>query len=122
MITGQSQNDISVLPQLNAYNYENLFSVYRDTATDPYYYNILNTVALPATLDPSVYYNYVVPGDFVSWTNLSYKIYGTIKLWWIICLSNNIVNPVQFPTSGATLKIIKPEMVREILNAIKSAQ
>jgi hypothetical protein len=122
MTNGQLQNDISGLPKLNAFNYENLFKIYRDADTDPYYYNILNTVALPDDLDPSIYYDYVVPGPFVPWTTLSYKVYGTIKLWWVICLSNKIIDPTSFPTSGATLKIIKPENVREILSAIKQAQ
>lgn len=118
----QNQNNIDVLPKLNDYNYENLFKVYRDSDDTPYYYNILNTIAFPSDLDPSVYYEYTVPGPFITWTNLSYKVYGTIKLWWIICLTNNIINPTQYPEGGAKLKIIRPEYVREILSSIKQAQ
>lgn len=118
----QNQNDIDVLPKLNAYNYENLFKVYRDSDSEPYYYNILNTVALPEELDPAVYYDYKVAGPFISWTNLSFKVYATIKLWWIICLANNITNPTQYPEAGITLKIIRPEYVREILASIKQAK
>lgn len=117
-----NQNDISTLPKLNAYNYENLFKVYRDSADTPYYYNILNTIALPDDIDPAVYYEYQIPGPSVSWTNLSYKIYGTIKLWWVICLANGIINPIEFPENGAKLKIIRPEYVREILSSIKQSQ
>ena len=119
---GNLQNNISALPKLNAYNYENLFRVYQDAVTSPYYYNIINTVALPTNLDPSVYYLYTVPDSFTPWTVLSYKIYGTIKLWWAICLANNITNPTSFPVGGTQLQIIKPEYIKDILAAIKSAQ
>lgn len=117
-----NQNDIGVLPKLNAYNYENLFNVYRDSENDPYYYNILNTIALPEELDPSIYYEYKVPGPSIAWTILSFKVYGTIKLWWIICLANKIINPIKFPEVGTTLKIIRPEYVREILSSIKESK
>ena len=122
MPTGQNQNDVAVLPKLNSFNYENLFKVYRDSVDTPYYYNILNTVALPADLDPATYYTYQVPGPNITWTNLSYKVYNTIKLWWIICIANNISDPTSFPEAGANLKIIRPEYVREILSAIKQSQ
>lgn len=117
-----NQNDITSLPKLNAYNYENLFRVYRDSEDNPYYYNILNSIALPDDLDPNIYYEFVVPGPFIPWTVLSYRIYGTIKLWWIICLANKIINPITFPVNGSKLKIIRPEYVREILSTIKQSQ
>jgi hypothetical protein len=122
MPDGQLQNDVAVLPKLNAYNYENLFKVYRDDADSPYYYNILNTIVLPEAIDPAVYYDHTIPGPNISWTNLSYQIYGTIRLWWIICLANNIQDPTSFPAAGSVLKIIRPEYVREILATIKQSQ
>lgn len=121
MADGQLQNDIDVLSKLNAYNFENLFKVYRD-GEDPYYYNLLNTIVLPTDLNPSVYYEYTIPGPNISWTNLSYQVYGTIRLWWIICIANDIQNPTAFPASGTKLKIIRPEYVREILATIKQTQ
>jgi hypothetical protein len=118
---GKNQNDIDVLPKLNAFSYENLFKVYQDSSDKPYYYNIINTVALPADMDPAIYYEYQVPSSFMSWTNISYKMYGTIKLWWILCLANNISDPTSFPEAGTKLKIIRTEYVREVLSAIKQS-
>jgi nucleoid-associated protein YgaU len=42
---------------------------------------------------PSEYYTLykIVEGD--TWTNIAYKHYRNIKLWWLICKFNNIKNP-----------------------------
>lgn len=36
---------------------------------------------------------------------ISYKNYGTIRYWWIVCLVNNIHNPFSDITVGAIIKI-----------------
>ena len=38
--------------------------------------------------------------DLISWTN-----YGTVAYWWIICLVNNIQNPLSDIEVGMILKI-----------------
>jgi hypothetical protein len=45
-------------------------------------------------------------------------VYGEIKLWWIITLANNIINPVEPLVVGSTLKIPNVEVVSEILTQI----
>ena len=59
--------------------------------------------------------------DGDSWTYLSNKFYGTIKLWWLICKFNKITNPFLELREGLTLKILKKEYVNNILQAIKNA-
>lgn len=36
---------------------------------------------------------------------ISFKMYGTEKYWWVICVVNNIQNPLTGITEGMTLKI-----------------
>jgi hypothetical protein len=36
---------------------------------------------------------------------ISYKLYGTERYWWIICVVNNIQNPLVDIIEGMTLKI-----------------
>ena len=53
------------------------------------------------------------------YTLISYKLYNTIQLWWLICAVNGIVNPVVFPLANTELMVLKPQYVRGVLQAIK---
>lgn len=115
-MTGKYHNDIEELPSLELYNFENIFKLYKDG--EHYFYNILKTINFPEKLDNSYYEKYRVKSS-MPLTALSFKFYNTTKLWWLIVLCNNINNPVQFITPGTTLKIIIPQFVPMIMDAIK---
>jgi len=112
--TPQKQNSIKELPYLDNFRYENIFNVYQNDK-DQYYYNILSKVNFPADIEESYYTTYTVTSDLLPYTFISNKFYNTTLLWWLICSVNNISNPVHFPKAGTTLKIIKPAIVRSIL-------
>ena len=116
---GKFQNDIDGLDKLTTYNLENIFRVYFDVDNNTHYYNICNTVFFPDELDQSMYTTYRVTGKGISWTYLSYIYYGTIKLWWLICMVNNIDNPIILPEPGKELKILTPDAVRIVLQEIQ---
>ncbi len=115
------QNDITELPFLENFRYENLFNVYQ-TADDKYFYNLLSKVNFPDNMDETFYSVYTVPNDNVSWTFISNKFYGTTLLWWLICSANKIQNPVYFPAAGTELKILNPDVVRNIIQQIITQQ
>lgn len=108
------QNNISELPYLENFRYENLFNVYQ-TNDDKYFYNILSKVNFPEELEETFYTIYTVPNNSISWTFISNKFYGTTLLWWLICSVNKIQNPVYFPAAGTELKILNPSIVRNII-------
>lgn len=113
---GSYQNNISSLPNLDEYKFENLFRVYN---IDNYYvYNIINSLKFDKDIDSSFYYDWTVNRP-LPWTIISYIHYDTINLWWLICIFNNIQNPVQFIETGTNLQILKPEYVRLIIDKIK---
>lgn len=112
------QNDIIDLPKLSEYNIENLYSIILDD-TDGYYYNLSNTLSFPDVPYDETYDLYFPTGS-ESWTVISYRFYGTIKLWWLIASFNNIINPIDFPDSTTKLKIPKIEVVRYILDKINN--
>jgi hypothetical protein len=114
----QKQNDINNLPTLDQFRYENIFNVYQNK-TGQYFYNILRKVNFPEDINETVYSTYVVPNDNLPYTFISYKVYGTIYLWWVICSVNHIINPVNYPTAGTKLKILKPEYVRSVLQSLQ---
>ena len=114
----QSNNNINELVELSDFNYENIFNMYK--VDDFYAFNILKTINLPEDLAPE-HYDWVMIDRKMSWANLSFLEYGTIKLWWLICLTNNIQNPVQFPAQGIRVKVINKRVVPQILRQIRSA-
>ena len=115
----KKQNEIKdvAITKLSAQNLENLFYVFkRDNGQ--YFYNILKTVNFPEDIDPTLYTQYETkPKD--TWPLIAHNFYKDVRLWWIVCSANQIMNPVKQPEPGTILKIIAPEMVRSILNKIK---
>lgn len=98
--------------------YENIFNTY-NTTDNHQYFNILRTVSFPDELPLDIVSNYTVVGS-VPFSVLSYDIYNTTKLWWLICLVNNIQNPVKLIEPGTTIKIIKPSAVDSVIAQIQS--
>ena len=117
METPQSQNDISTLPQLESFRYENIFNVYQNNANE-YFYNILAKVNFPTDIEEEYYDTYTVPNSYLPYTYISYQLYGTILLWWMICAVNNIQNPVFFPVAGTQLKFLKPQYARLVIEQL----
>jgi hypothetical protein len=115
----QTNNEIDDLFRLSDFNYENIFNMYK-TDDGFYAYNILKTVIIPADMAPQMY-DLVLVNRKMSWAYLSYLEYGTMKLWWLICLANGIKNPTLFPEQGIRLKIIKTDVIPLILKQIRES-
>jgi hypothetical protein len=109
------QGQIFELPNLSDLDYENIFSVYKDG--DQYFYNLLATTIFPKDLDSSLYTLYEVTGVDI-WPLISYKMYGSVKLWWLICSVNQIDNPVIMPPAGTKIKILTQSAVTSVLRTI----
>ena len=94
---------------------ENLFNIYLNEDNE-YYYNIMRTVNIEGldNIDMSYFETYIYK-EQDSWTVLSYKFYGTTRLWWLICKVNNIFNPFERPVEGTKIIYLKPEVVNNIV-------
>ncbi len=112
----QYQNQITDLPNLEDVRYENIFKVAKSDKF--FFYNIIKKISIPDDLQSDVYYEFRINSK-KPWTTLSNDVYGTQDLWWLICLVNNIFNPIDNPELGAVYKIIRPEFVNPILAEIK---
>jgi LysM repeat protein len=112
------QNQISELARLTEEKYENIFNVYQDE-DDRYYYNLLETINFPDNLPDAFFTTYTVqPGDTLPF--ISYKIFSSINVWWVIALANQINNPVLPLETGSQLKIPNMNIIREIISQINS--
>lgn len=116
---GQYQNSIASLPNLNAYRYEKIFKLYQ-TDNNQYFYNLIQSIFLPDQLDDRAIFYYTIKQQ-MPWTTVSYNVYKTIELWWLILLTNNLYNPFDIPSAGTVIKVIQPAYIPDILKEINSA-
>lgn len=120
MKVGSYQNQINDLPTISKERYENIFKIYNidDTSTNYRFYNILNKVTIPDDIDENllgtINLNVKVP-----WTILSYKLYNTQFLWWLIFLLNKPKN-IFYADSGIEYKYVLPENIISVLDTIEN--
>jgi hypothetical protein len=113
------QNDINELSKLDTENLENIFNVYREE-NGMYFYNLLQTVVFPQKLPSTLFKRYTICyGD--TWPFISFKMFNTPNLWWLILLANNIMDPTQLPKNGTSIKIPINTVVKEVLMQLRKA-
>jgi hypothetical protein len=104
---------------LNPYDYANIFTIYEDESGQMYF-NLINDLSIEGDIDPSLY-NEIFYNQNDSWYDLSNRYYGTTRLWWTILVANNIINPFKDVKTGDRLKILKKEVISDILAQINSS-
>lgn len=108
------RNQIKDIPKISSYNYDSIFNVYEDE-NGMYFYNLYNSIYIDDDISPLAYTTHIFSSeDF--WTKLADQYYGDKRLWWVILVANNITNPLKLPEAGTPIKILKPEVVSDILN------
>jgi hypothetical protein len=104
---------------LHPYDYANIFSAYTDE-NGYEFYNLSNAINISGDIDEGlVAYDTIY--SFSDWYSLSFKHYGTTRLWWIILVANNISNPFDI-IEGMRVKILKKEIVSEVLSQINNTK
>mgnify|MGYP001429592519 CR=1 FL=1 len=118
-MAGLYQNQIPSLSKLNKFRYENIFKVYIDDSNNRLIYNLNTSINFPEEISPDFFDQFTLDRK-VPWTTISYNIYSTIHLWWMITELNRVSNPIIMPKPGTVYKYIKPNKVNLILNQIES--
>lgn len=114
---GKIQDEILDLPQLSRERYENIFNVYKtikDENSFYYFYNILNKVVIPDSIDQE-FFDTITLNRRLPWTTLSFKLYNTMELWWLIFLINKPKN-IFVAEAGKEYKYIRQEYIDQIIN------
>ena len=103
---------------LSKNNYANMFNVVNKGEKS--YFNLCKNLRFKNVdkIDHSQYTDYLVMEDD-SWTNISYKHYNTIELWWLICKFNNVKDPFEELKAGTYIKIPTEELKDNILSIIQ---
>lgn len=96
-----------------------MFNVIKDDKSE-YYFNIFRNYTIPSYIkeNPRYFETYIVDNEDW-WDNISAHWYKTSELWWLVCFTNDIVNPYEDIYPGMTIKIFRREYYGDILNAIK---
>ena len=95
---------------------ENFLNIYQNT-NGQYFYNLIKPINVIKADNVSIEHTHVFSSQD-SWTNISYKYYQTIDLWWFICTYNQIQNPLKPIEPGTEIKILKSEYVGSILEEL----
>ena len=106
------------IPEINnsSFSYENFFNIY-ETDQGYRFYNLLKNISIFASNNSEIEQEYI--SDYTdTWYSISYRVYGTLNLWWLICLVNNIQDATKNPALGTQIKAIKPQFVGAIVNQI----
>ena len=105
---------------LSPFNFARIFNAYTDE-NNFNYYNLYNSLNIPEDIADSLYILHEwTPTD--NWYSLSSKFYNNVELWWIILAANQIVNPFDELDAGTHIKILKSQVVSDILSHINLAK
>jgi hypothetical protein len=97
----------------------NLFNVYKDS-DGAHFFNLLNTVQIPDDAINPVYFDEYFVTETDNLFHISHKFYGVVHLWWLIGYINKIVDP--FYIEGKKIKVLKPDIVGQILEFVLAAK
>ncbi len=115
---GKYQSNIPDLPNLEDYRYENIFKVYQTGDKNFYFYNINKKIEIPSDLDES-FFDYVNLNSKIPLTTLSYQLYGTTYLWWLLMVINKINNPVKNLQPGK-IRFLRSQFLQSVLDNLKN--
>lgn len=103
----------------NSTQWINLFNVYKDSE-DNYFFNLFNSLQISDDEINPIYFDEYLANETDNLFHISQKKYDTIHLWWLIGYINKIYDP--FFIEGKTLKILKSDIVGQILEIVLAAK
>lgn len=70
--------------------------------------------------DNEDYTTYYEVQDTDHWDNIAYQAYENENLWWIVALTNDVVNPFEELDSGESIKLVRDDFIYKIIKDIKN--
>lgn len=111
-ITGHRISNTSLLNQ---------FNILKDSNEENYLLNIWKGYFVVEEIKNNEDYisHYDVPGNSF-WENISYEAYENENLWWMVAMSNDVINPFEELTPGDRIKVIDRNLLYEIVKEVKN--
>lgn len=116
----QTPINIDEIPPVGSDYYENIFNVYQtQDESNYYYYNIGRKVTIDINDVNEAYIEYYFIDRPMPLTTMSYKLFGTMHLWWLIAAMNQL-NAIEIPPSNTVIAVPKRIYLQNILNSLKN--
>lgn len=100
-----------------------LFNILLDVDRETEFFNIIKSYKVNDDIltNISFFETYETEGDTqVWWDNISFELYGTPNLWWVVPLFNDVVNPFEEIEPGQNLKVLKPDYLYTLFKDIEA--
>lgn len=96
-----------------------LFNILRDHDTTKFI-NIWRSFSLNDDATTNIlYYDTYEVGSDAWWDNISYDIYGTPELWWVVAMMNDVVNPFEELEEGSNIKYLREDYLYVLFKDIE---
>jgi hypothetical protein len=99
----------------STYSFLRLFNTLLDEDRETKFLNIFRSYIANEDIfsDISFFETYEVSnGEY--WDNVSYNLYKTPYLWWVIALLNNVSNPFEELADGDQLNVLREEYIYQL--------
>lgn len=103
----------------STYDLANLFLKFRDKNGN-IVYNLNDTIEIEFADASSSLYDVYVVKESDTYQTISYKLYGTTRLWWAIAKINDVYDATKLPSKGDVIKTISKSFIGQVIRAIKS--
>lgn len=104
----------------NKFSFLRLFNTLLDEDRETKFLNIFRSYIInnDSLRDISFFESYEVSnGEY--WDNVSYNLYRTPYLWWVIALLNNISNPFEELSDGDILDVLRDDYVYQLTSDLE---
>jgi hypothetical protein len=106
--------------QLSSASLLRMFDILQDDDENKFMNIFRSYVVDEATLNDMLYFDTYEATHDEFFDGISYKLYGTVGLWWVICLANTIANPFEELEPGQNLKVLSSRFLSQILREIRT--
>lgn len=104
----------------NTFSFLRLFNTLLDEDRETKFLNIFRSYVINEGISSNISFfeTYEVSnGEY--WDNVSYNLYETPYLWWVIALLNNISNPFEELEAGDQLNVLKDDYVYQLTSDLE---
>lgn len=104
----------------NKFSFLRLFNTLLDEDRETKFLNIFRSYIIDenSLRDISFFESYEVSnGEY--WDNVSYNLYRTPYLWWVIALLNNVTNPFEELSDGDQLNVLRDNYVYQLISDLE---
>lgn len=104
----------------STFSFLRLFNTLLDEDRETKFLNIFRSYIISDDIlsDVSFFETYEVSnGEY--WDNVSYNLYNTPYLWWVIALLNNVANPFEELEDGDQLNVLRDDYVFQLTSDLE---